>query len=115
MEIAGRLDVEWAELKCQQDPVVVRPWTGSIHYGKRLRYSPQNELARAEAACALLMASKTRKLPSVATGAVRFIQRGFHSIVFIEEVRAVVGRFQRGNVVVTLLAGKWGVDLVVAD
>ena len=61
------------------------------------------------------MAAQAGKLPSVATGAVRFIQRGFHSIVFIEEVRAVVGRFQRGNVVVTLLAGKRGVDFVVTD
>ena len=51
----------------------------------------------------------------MATCTVRFIQRGFHSIMFIEEVRAVVGRFQRGNIVVTFFAGKRGIDFVVAD
>ena len=51
----------------------------------------------------------------MATGAVRFIQRGFHSIMSIEEIMAVIDRFQRGNVVVALFAGKRRVDFVVAN
>ncbi len=51
----------------------------------------------------------------MATGAVRFIQRGFHSIMFIQEVMAVIDRFQHGNVVVALFAGKRRVDFVVAN
>ena len=51
----------------------------------------------------------------MATGAVRFIQRGFHSIMFIEEIMAVIYRFQRRNVVVALFAGKRRIDFVVAN
>ena len=51
----------------------------------------------------------------MATGAVRFIQRGFHPIMFIEEIMAVIDRFQRRNVVVALFAGKRRVDFVVAN
>ena len=63
----------------------------------------------------LLMAAKTRKSPSVATCAVRLIQRGLHPIVFIQEVGTMISRYERGNIGVAFFAGKRWVDLGMAD
>src|SRR5678815_4140867 len=62
-----------------------------------------------------LMAAKTREFFPMATETLRFIQGGFHPVMFIQKIRAMVRRFQRGNVVMALLAGERRIDLAVAN
>ena len=61
------------------------------------------------------MAAKTRELFPMAARTLCFVQRGFHPVMFIQKIRAMIRRFQRGNVVMALLAGERRIDLAMAN